>query len=286
MNFHYINSKGERVNFYEAPYFFQSGDLLDYSWSYDSESGFNLISNVRKEPKERKVSIGIIPDTRLSYEERKAAAKSAADRLFDVVEYDVLNDVDGSLFTDSGFYLPCRLMSSSKSNWESGLPFIFEEFSVVSAKNSWIREVSKSFYPSAASGSASEYLDYDFDYNFDYSAAAVGVERWNIQHIAPMPFKLTVYGPAVQPRISINGHIYQVFTSLAADEYLVIDSLGNTVDKHMANGAQLSMYDLRGKSESTFVPIEPGNIALQWDGTFGFDLELRIERSEPKWSSS
>ena len=71
MNFYYINSKGERVNFYEEPYLFQSGDLLDYSWSYDSESGFNLISNVRKEPKERKVSIGIIPDTRLSYEERK-----------------------------------------------------------------------------------------------------------------------------------------------------------------------------------------------------------------------
>lgn len=81
MNFYYINSKGERVNFYEEPYLFQSGDLLDYSWSYDSESGFNSISNVRKEPKERKVSIGIIPDTRLSYEERKAAAKSAADRL-------------------------------------------------------------------------------------------------------------------------------------------------------------------------------------------------------------
>ena len=51
MKFRYINSRGEILDMSEFPYLFQSGDLLNYSWSYDTSN--NRITNVRRQANER-----------------------------------------------------------------------------------------------------------------------------------------------------------------------------------------------------------------------------------------
>ena len=106
---------------------------------------------------------------------------------------------------------------------------------------------------------------------------------WNVDHCAPCEFLMTVFGPAVDPRIVINGHPYQIYTTLDSNEYLQIDSRANTVVKYLANGIRQDIYDYRAKQESVFDPITPGNISVVWSGEFGFDITLYCERSEPRW---
>ena len=60
MNFRYVNSRGEILDFSEFPYLFQSGDLVNYSWKYDSSN--NRITNIRREVGERAFKVGLIPD--------------------------------------------------------------------------------------------------------------------------------------------------------------------------------------------------------------------------------
>lgn len=282
MKFRYVNSRGEVLDMSEFPYLFQSGDLLNYSWSYDTSN--NRITNVRREAGERPFKVGLIPDWSLPYEEKRAALKEAAERFYNIVEYDVVNDSDGRIESDTGSYFPCRIMVSEKNDWENPKPYMFYDVTAVSGKNAWITEYSKSFYASAASEEQADFLDFPYDYEYDYARQATGRGMLNIDHVSESLFKLTIFGECTNPRIMIAGHPYQVYTSLGADEYLIIDARKNTVIKYLSNGAQQDIYDLRGKEQSAFEPVPPGNVQVSWDGSFGFDITLYLERSEPKWS--
>lgn len=283
MKFRYVNSRGEILDFSEFPYLFQSGDLVNYSWKYDSSN--NRITNIRREVGERAFKVGLIPDWSLPYAEKRAALKEAAEHLFNVIEYDVINNTEGRIVTDTGSYFPCQILASDKTDWEKPTVYMFIDLTAVSGKNSWITEQNFSFYPSGTSteNADSEFLDYNFDYDFDYTTQKSGISSINISHIATSDFKLTIFGPCNNPRILIAGHPYEVFTSLSDGEYLIIDSINNTVIKYLTNGTQESVYDLRGKAKTVFEQIPPGYNTVSWDGSFGFDLTVYIERSEPLW---
>lgn len=283
MKFRYVNSRGEILDFSEFPYLFQSGDLVNYSWKYDTSN--NRITNVRRESGERPFKVGLIPDWSLPYTEKRAALKEAAEHLFNIIEYDVINNTEGRIVTDTGSYFPCRILASDKTDWEKPTAYMFIDLTAVSGKNSWITEQNFSFYPSGTSteNADSEFLDYNFDYDFDYTTQKSGISSINISHIATSDFKLTIFGPCNNPRILIAGHPYEVFTSLSDGEYLIIDSINNTVIKYLTNGTQESVYDLRGKAKTVFEQIPPGYNTVSWDGSFGFDLTVYIERSEPLW---
>lgn len=283
MKFRYVNSRGEILDFSEFPYLFQSGDLVNYSWKYDSSN--NRITNIRREVGERALKVGLIPDWSLPYAEKRAALKEAAEHLFNVIEYDVINNTDGRIETDTGSYFPCRILVSDKSDWEKPTAYMFHDLTAVSGKNSWITEQNFSFYPSGITtkNSNAEFLDYQFDYEYNYTKQKSGISSINISHIATSDFKLTIFGPCNNPRILIAGHPYEVFTSLQNGEYLVIDSRNNTIMKYLSNGTQESVYDLRGKVNTVFEKIPPGYSQVSWNGTFGFELTVFLERSEPLW---
>ena len=84
------------------------------------------------------------------------------------------------------------------------------------------------------------------------------------------------------PMILINGHSYQVYTSLEESDYMQINSRNNTIVKYRSDGVRQDIYDSRAKQQSVFDLITPGNIRVVWSGSFGFDLKLYCERSEPK----
>lgn len=283
MNFRYVNSRGEILDFSEFPYLFQSGDLVNYSWKYDSSN--NRITNIRREVGERAFKVGLIPDWSLPYAEKRAALKEAAEHLFNVIEYDVINNTDGRIETDTGSYFPCRILVSDKSDWEKPTAYMFHDLTAVSGKNAWISEQDFSFYPAVSESehSAAEFLDYQFDYEYNYTKQKSGISSINISHIATSDFKLTIFGPCNNPKILIAGHPYEVFTSLSDGEYLIIDSINNTIIKYLTNGTQESVYDLRRKAKTVFEQIPPGYNTVSWDGSFGFDLTVYIERSEPLW---
>ncbi len=278
----YINSRGETLDLSATPYLLQSGDLFDYSWSYDLQN--NQITNIRREAGERAFKICIIPDETLMYHEKRQKLKEAIDNLYDVIEYDVVNNASGKLMTENGWYFPCIITANSKSDWEKALTNQFIDLTAVSALNSWILPVTFEFYAGGKTSAQDAFLDYKYDYDYDYTPNLVGVGKLVLNHVDKCNFQLIIFGPVTNPRITIAGHIYQVNTTIEEGEYLTVDSRDNTIVLTQKSGTKINQYDLRYKNSTVFEPILPGNSEVNWNGSFGFTLTIYEQRSEPRWS--
>lgn len=198
--------------------------------------------------------------------------------LHDDFELDVRNLTPGRLIWND-YYIECYAIKSSTKPGEGNVqvdntvlfwcPYPF-----------WIKEDTRSFLPS--SSESEPFLDYPYDYPYDYYSGDSGSKIWVTDFPFKSDFRMVIYGPAVDPRILINDHAYQVFDNLAAAEYIVIDSKPGTVVKTTATGQRVNAFDLRNKEESVFEQIPPRKLSIDWSGTFGFDLTLYEERSEPR----
>ena len=200
------------------------------------------------------------------------------EEMHDDFELDIRNLTPGRLIWND-YYIECYAVESSTKPGEDNImvdntvlfwcPYPF-----------WIKEETRSFLPT--SSESEPFLDYPYDYPYDYYSGGSGSKIWVTDFPFKSDFRMTIYGPAVNPRILINDHAYQVFDNLAAAEYIVINSKLGTVVKTTATGQKVNAFDLRNKEESVFEQIPPGKLALDWSGTFGFDLTLYEERSEPR----
>lgn len=270
----YINSQGETVDFRAFDTQVFKAAFHDYEWEYDATS------------QRRGISISQFTKKELKYEMTVAVrGKNKGEKLneiTDVTEYDVINNAQGKLYWGD-YYINCNIISSGVSPSDEFFG-AEKKMEIMAPYPFWIRETSKSFYKdSSAEETAGAFLDYLYDYAYDYSRPSSGSTDWNVEHYAPSEFKMIVYGPCVNPRILINGYPYMFYDSVETGEYVVIDSQNNSILKYRTNGTVADLYDLRGKDKSVFEPIPGGNLAINWPGTFGFDITLYIERSEPRW---
>lgn len=288
MDFYYVNNRGERIDLSDYPYIFQEGDLLNwvYSYSTDSLATRDVTYGYKMAAKTIPVKVAVLCDYTIPLEERKEQWKEAVDHLADVVQADVIDEKDGRLYTDTGFYLSCKIIGSEKTDWRMGLPIMFNTLTVLADKPVWIREETKEFFPQSEVPAPEDgFLDYKYDYQYDYTSQKIGTSDWYIDHYQPSEFKMTIFGPCVNPRVLINGYPYEVFDTLESGEYIVIDSRENSVVKHLSNGTVQNVYDLRAKDQSIFEPIPSGYLNISWSGTFGFEITLYIERGEPRWKT-
>lgn len=286
MDFYYVNNRGERIDLSDYPYIFQEGNLLDWVYSYNTDSlaTRDVTYGYKMAAKTIPVKVAVLCDYTIPLEERKEQWKEAVDHLADVVQADVIDEKDGRLYTDTGFCLYCKIIGSEKTDWRMGLPIMFNTLTVLADKPVWIREETKEFFSQSEVPAPEDgFLDYEYDYEYDYTAQKIGISDWYIDHYQANEFKMTIFGPCVNPRVLINGYPYEVFDTLEAGEYIVVDSRENSVTKHLANGTVQNVYDLRAKDQSIFEPIPSGYLNISWSGTFGFEITLYIERGEPRW---
>lgn len=288
MDFYYVNNRGDRIDLSDYPYIFQEGNLLNWTYSYstDSLATRDVTYGYKMAAKTIPVKVAVLCDYTIPLEERKEQWKEAVDHLADVVQADVIDGKDGRLYTDTGFYLSCKIIGSEKTDWRMGLPIMFNTLTVLSDNPVWIREETKEFFSqSEVPAPENGFLDHEYDYEYDYTAQKIGISDWYIDHYQANEFKMTIFGPCVNPRILVNGYPYEVFDTLEAGEYIVIDSRDNSVVKHLVNGTTQNVYDLRAKDQSVFEPIPSGYLNISWSGAFGFEITLYIERGEPRWKT-
>lgn len=288
MDFYYVNNRGDRIDLSDYPYIFQEGSLLDWVYSYNTDSlaTRDVTYGYKMAAKTIPVKVAVLCDYTIQMEERKEQWKEAVDHLADVVQADVIDGKDGRLYTDTGFYLSCKIIGSEKTDWRMGLPIMFNTLTVLSDNPVWIREETKEFFSqSEVAAPENGFLDYEYDYEYDYTAQKIGISDWYIDHYQANEFTMTIFGPCTDPRILVNGYPYQVFDSLEAGEYIVIDSRDNSVVKHLVNGTTQNVYDLRAKDQSVFEPIPSGYLNISWSGLFGFEITLFVERGEPRWKT-
>lgn len=256
----------------------KTAGLYDYEWEVNTTTKLlgSKIKNFGKKAKKYEITL----DFRGNQEERA----NAAEKFYEMSERDIVKMTPGRLiFKDH--YLTCYIIGGEIGT--SKLKRAVEKTVYAYAPYPfWIREESRSFPPVSPDEQQDDAcLDYEHDYPYDYTMPYGGDVIWKVDHFAPCEFLMTIFGPAVDPRVVINGHPYQIYTTLDTNEYLQIDSRNNKVIKYLANGIQQDIYDLRAKQESVFDPITPGNISVVWPGDFGFDITLFCERSEPRWKT-
>ena len=272
----YVNTQGQVIDFRQFNTQVYHAGFHAYTWTYEgTEQRFgSTIDRFGKSVLEYEMTVAV----------RGADKEDSLNEITEITEYDIVNNKQGRLWWGD-YYLDCNIISATTA--PSEVFFGAERtLGILAPYPFWIREMTRQFYPEGSGGDKGTFLDYPFDYPFDYSAPVAGAEIWETGHYAPSEFQMTIFGPCENPRVLINNYPYEIYDTLESGEYLIIDSRANpmpTVTKYRTNGTTVNLFDNRAKAQTVFNPIPGGNLTVNWNATFGFNLTLYAERSEPAW---
>ena len=272
----YVASSGNTYNLKGDGLRSKTANYHRWSWGFEgTELQFGQrVAALRRDP--------LVYETRIILDGSLDERKILLENLHEDFELDARNLKPGRIIWGD-YYIEAYVRESSTFP-DSNLFWTDNDIEFWCPYPFWIKEDRRSFMPQVA---AEDYpwLEYAFDFQYDYYPGAVGVASWQTRFPFACEFQMYVFGAANNPRVVVNGYPYQINTSLEADEYLIIDSRKNTVYKYLSNGTTLNIFDSRAKDYSVFQPMPGGTMSITWPGTFGFDLVLFEERSEPRWSS-
>lgn len=205
--------------------------------------------------------------------------KAWFDALHEDFELDVRNQKPGRIYWGDYFidcYITDSTMAPDKVPTRTG-----NEIEIYCPHPFWVKPQKRSFAPQA-SEQQSAFLDYPYDYEYDYYAGDAGRAVWQTGIPFGGEFEMVIYGPAANPRILANNYPYQINVTLAASEYLILNTQTHTITHYQSSGQTANIFDLRDKENSVFEPMPAGDITFIWNGAFGFDLTIFEERSEPR----
>lgn len=274
---YYVNSNNERIDLLESPYMLQTGELFNSSWSYESKDrigGGAKITSIRKKLEERSLILSIVNYGPDSYEQ-------AVDHLHEVLDIDVLNQAHGRLYVGE-MYIECYVIASKKSEWEYDAEYMDVELTVVLENPMWIGKNAYTFHSYGIASSDNKRYPGSYPYRYANGLSSNYIIN---PHFTDANFQLIIYGPVVNPQVTIGSTPYLVNIVLEEGEYLIIDSRSETITKVMNKGERINAFHNRQKGRKFFQKIPPGRQLIAWTGKFDFDLIIFEERGEPRWKS-
>lgn len=273
--FIYENHLGQRFDGLANGVFLNSNDLRDYSWDYDVIN--NRISRFYRSVRKRKLPLVFCGKT-------EAQSTAARNRLTDLAEADILALLPGKIWIGD-YYTSGYITESAKSEYLIDRRYTKNDLVFASAEPAWHRDVTHVFSLNGEEGSVVGYgIDYPFDYPFDYAGTSNKTRQIVCDTVTSNKIKIRIYGEATNPTINIAGHAYTINGMIKQGETLLIDGVNKTITLSTATGAKVNWFDKRNRESYIFEPIPPGINDVRYDGTFGFDLTVVEERSEPKWT--
>lgn len=271
----YTNHLNEKIVFGEMPYFANYSTLRDYSWAYTKAN--NKILSFNREIRTYKLPVIIMCNT----EEEGFAKRNA---LFEIIEKDVLAEKYGTIQIGA-YKLQCYVKESAKAEFLYSKKHMKVTLSIVTDRPYWTKEKTYIFNKEGIVGGeeGEGFLDYpyEFEYEFANSLELMDFSNENFVHTS---FKLIIYGECTNPRILLNGHVYEVYATVENGQLLVIDSVNKTVQLIDTDGTITNKFSSRNKDSYIFEKIPAGDCSLARSDNFRFDLILFEERSEPKWT--
>lgn len=218
----------------------------------------------------------------LTFRGKPEERKKALNKITNSFEYDVAARSPGKIVFGN-YSIECYIKAASNKVSSTNNSRTDCEISIYCPYPLWSQEETKSFYKSGSGGTSYDYLDYTFDYAYDYSKPEAGTEHWNINHYRSNGFKMVIYGACTNPRIVIEGNVYQVYDTLEEGEHIIVDSRKKTIYKYLTNGTNQNIFYKKASGNSIFTEIPSGEISIGWNGAFGFDITVYKERSVPEW---
>lgn len=178
------------------------------------------------------------------------------------------------------YYIDAYINGSAVENI-SFWSWISNKIQIIAPYPFWIKE--EKVVLTIASETTGGYLDYPYDYNYDYTAPEIGKKVVPSDFPFTSEFRMIIYGLAVNPRIVINGYPYILYATIPSGAHVIVDSKQRTIMLYKRNGQNMNIFDFRNKSDSIFEKIPAGNLDIVWDATFGVDLTIFREKSEPEF---
>lgn len=208
------------------------------------------------------------------------------DRMRDLFDADMRAGTPGLLVADGEWEARAWI---PKTDVQSVTPTMVElQLTVVLHDGQWRRETTMHVTP--RSDQSDTQLDYPHDWPHDYAGMPLSTAISN-PDASPMPVRLTIYGPASNPAITIGGNRYQVDTDVPAGSRLVIDGASSpkTVTLIGSDGSTANCFGkaVRGGGRDSgsyvFQPLPPG-LSQANGGAFEYDVTLCEERTMPPWT--
>lgn len=271
----YKNHQNEVFEFGKDGIYVNVNELHDYEWAIDKKN--EKIAALTRKLTKKKLPVTIICAT----EEEGIAARN---RLYEVVEKDVLAMQPGQIILGD-YYYKCYVTKSQKKNFLSSKHYMTLTLTLTSDFPYWIKETKTVFASGQVSAQATSEagLDYPHDYPHDFFKLITNRSLENSGFVASN-FRLIVYGVCTNPSVAIGGHVYQVDCTVGDGEYLTIDSAEKKIYVTGSTGDVRNVFNSRNRNSYIFEKIPPGSNVVAWDGSFGFDVIILDERSEPKWT--
>lgn len=270
-NLKYVNHLNEVYEFSQEDSYVFEHTLRNYSWNVITKN--NRVAGFHKSISAKNIPLLIhTRDDLHSFEIRN--------RLYEITEKDVLAEKPGRLILD-GYYLSCYVTESQKSEFLYRKRHMKLALTVTTAYPYWCRETKNSYMK----GQQAELkgLDYPTDFPFDYILSVTYNTLFNPNFVASN-FIIRIFGACSTPAITIGENTYKVNCEVGENEQLIINSKDKTIQLKQSNGAVVNKFKNRDKEHYIFERIPPGTTNIGWDGSFGFDVVLIEERSEPKWT--
>ena len=206
------------------------------------------------------------------------------DRARGIFDRDVASGTPGTL-SSGGWSQRAYIVKSEPSDRYHG--WVRADITVLLLDGAWSMPHASSFEPSSLASDYGKAYDYGYPYDYGPPAPARSVE---VPGTVPGPFRLVIWGRAVQPSITIGGNVYSFDISVPAGGYLLVDTLHEpVVELVTADGIRTDAFDAArrggglGSGSYAFEPIAPGSHLVSWDDSFGFDLTAYQLESEIPW---
>lgn len=268
----YIASNGEVVEL-DGPttWIGTAEQILGDEWSYTL--GYRDISGVTRDAKEVEV-------------EACFKNNEEANRLRLLRNMDIRNGTPGTLEV-KGLIQRAYIVKSTPS--EITRTHHRETLTIVLLDGMWGKWTGSEFWPTE-SDPDTEYLDLPTDVLFDVMPPSALDYLTNESDI-PAPFKLTIYGPCVNPYITIGDNRYEIIANIPDGARVEVNSqeFPRTITLISAIGDRTDLFSAgtrgegEGSGEYIFEPIKPGYNSVAWPGGFGFDLEWYEQKEVPEW---
>ena len=219
-----------------------------------------------------------IYETELILEGGERQRQATVDALHDDFEADLRNKKTGRIIWGS-YYIDCFVIESNTA--PTDIPTrTLNKIKIYAPYPYWVQDYNIELLPSEET--ESEFLDFPFNFPFDFTAPTIGETTIKSDFPFDSEFEMVIFGPAVNPRVTINYYSYVLYTTIPDGAYVVIDSRKKTVMQFNTDGTQSNIFNLRNKTDSIFQKIPGGNLRISWDATFGVNITIHRERSEPR----
>ena len=279
----FISSRGKQFNLLDFDSAkLQKADFHDYKWNKE------VISRRFGEIVNRFTKSAQTYDCTFKFRGSFSNRAKQIEELHYETEYDIAHLAAGKLYWNNS-YIECFIIESDTYPEDDGSSYTVNEVKLYCPYPFWINEQLIEIYPSDGqpldNETAKGYTQTKYGYPYNYTGATTNVFI-NTEHYKDSDFKMIAYGPTNSVRWTIGDNLYEVNYPLRANQYMVIDSRQTTPPERQCfvvseNGITTNVFDYRGTDGELFKKIPAGSSILNYPRTYGLQLTIFKERSEP-----